>query len=237
MFVIEHTRRTIQTLPIALLCPISTLPKALVSYNNRTRSPGSHRRSRCAPADLEFGIMDLVQGGRTLPSSHPTSNKGLQIIEYALQALHIYDSVDPYLRPIRRFIFQTQRQIYPILLPYLNTAANLAHKSPAIITVGILLLFLLIAMQVLNFIRRVMVWWFKLVMRIAFWTVVVLFISAIWQRGVERTVGDLVGWSQELNDVWWREYRRWEGYQNQGKAQGRNSPPIMGRTNARASWR
>jgi uncharacterized protein YggT (Ycf19 family) len=177
--------------------------------------------------------MDIVQGPRILLSS-PTSRTSLQKSDYAIQALHIYNTADPYLRPIRRFIYQTQRQVYPILLPYLNTAADLAHKSPAIITVGILLLFLLIAMQVLNFIRRVMVWWFKFVMRIAFWTVVVLIISAIWQRGLERTVRDLVGWGQELSEVWWREYRRWEGYQNQGR---RNQGPVLGRTNARASWR
>jgi uncharacterized protein YggT (Ycf19 family) len=183
---------------------------------------------------FEIATMDLVQGARTL---HSSRNKDSRIVEYAIQALHIYNTADPYLRPIRRFIFQTQRQVYPILLPYLNTAANLAHKSPAIITVGILLLFLLIAMQVLNFIRRLMVWWFKLVMRIVFWTLVVLLISAVWQRGVERTVGDLVGWGQELSEVWWREYRRWEGYQNQGKVQGRYQGSTMGRTNARASWR
>ncbi len=109
-----------------------------------------------------------------------------------------------------------------MLLPYLNTAAELAHKSPAILTVGILLLFLLIAMQVLNFIRRVMVWWFKFMMRVAFWTVVVLIISAVWQRGLDRTIGDLVVWGKELNEVWWREYRRWEGYQNQGQNLGQN---------------
>jgi uncharacterized protein YggT (Ycf19 family) len=178
--------------------------------------------------------MDLVQGASTL-LLYASSNEDSRRVEFASQVLHIYSTADPYLRPIRRFIFQTQRQIYPILLPYLNTAANLAHKSPAIITVGILLLFLLIAMQVLNFIRRVMVWWFKLVMRIAFWTVVVLVISAVWQRGPERTVGDLVGWGQELSEVWWREYRRWEGYQNQGRTQGRNPGPTLGRTNVR--WR
>jgi hypothetical protein len=124
-----------------------------------------------------------------------------------------------------------------MLLPYLNTAAELAHKSPAIITVGILLLFLLIAMQVLNFIRRAMVWWLKFVMRITFWAVVVLIISAVWQKGLEMTVRDLVSWGQELNEVWWREYRKWEGYQNQGRNHGRNQGPMLGRTNARASWR
>jgi hypothetical protein len=124
-----------------------------------------------------------------------------------------------------------------MLLPYLNTAAELAHKSPAILTVGILLLFLLIAMQVLNFIRRVMVWWFKFMMRVAFWTVVVLIISAVWQRGLDRTIGDLVVWGKELNEVWWREYRRWEGYQNQGQNLGQNQGQRLGRTNARAGWR
>jgi len=78
-----------------------------------------------------------------------------------------------------------------------------------------------------------MVWWFKVMVRITFWAVVVLLVSAVWQRGVGRTVDDLMGWGRELGDVWWREYRRWEGYQNHGRNQAR----MMGRTNARATWR
>ena len=149
-----------------------------------------------------------------------------------MQALHIYNSCDPYLRPVRRFVTSAQQTTYPVILPYLNRAAVLAQDSPAILSVGVLLLLLLIAMQVLNFIRRVMVFWFRLCVRLAFWAVVVLVISAVWQRGLQRTMEDLVGWGMELRDVWQKEYKRWDGYQNQHRSQ-----PHMGRTQAKASWR
>jgi uncharacterized protein YggT (Ycf19 family) len=149
-----------------------------------------------------------------------------------MQALHIYNSCDPYLRPVRRFVTSAQQTTYPVILPYLNRAAVLAQDSPAILSVGVLLLLLLIAMQVLNFIRRVMVFWFRLCVRLAFWAVVVLVISAVWQRGLQRTMEDLVGWGMELRDVWQKEYKRWDGYQNQHRSQSH-----MGRTQAKASWR
>jgi hypothetical protein len=149
-----------------------------------------------------------------------------------MQALHIYNSCDPYLRPVRRFVTSAQQTTYPVILPYLNRAAVLAQDSPAILSVGVLLLLLLIAMQVLNFIRRVMVFWFRLCVRLAFWAVVVLVISAVWQRGLQRTMEDLVGWGMELRDVWQKEYKRWDGYQNQHRSQ-----PHMRRTQAKASWR
>jgi uncharacterized protein YggT (Ycf19 family) len=149
-----------------------------------------------------------------------------------MQAIHIYNSCDPYLRPVRRFVTSAQQTTYPVILPYLNRAAVIAQDSPAILTVGVLLLFLLIAMQVLNFIRRVMVFWFRLCVKLAFWAMVVLVISAVWQRGLQRTMEDLVGWGMELRDVWQKEYKRWDGYQNQHRSQA-----PMGRTQAKASWR
>ncbi|KAF4620090.1 hypothetical protein G7Y89_g14731 [Cudoniella acicularis] len=155
------------------------------------------------------------------------------IQEYFFQAIHLYHDADPYLNPIRRFIYEVQSQTYPIILPYLNRAAVFAQDSPAIISVGLLLLFLLIAVQILSWIRRFMMWWFRLCMRILFWSAVVVLVSVVWQRGVGRTVEDLVGWGEELRVVWWREYRRWEGYQNMGAGDGH----MRGKTNAKASWR
>ena len=143
------------------------------------------------------------------------------MIGYALNAYDLYNSADPYIRPIRSAIYQLQVRAYPIILPYLNRAAVLAQDSPGIITVGVLLLFLLIAMQILNFIRRVMMFWIRLITRVMFWGVVVLMVAAVWQRGVGRTVDDIAEWGRELNEVWWREYRRWEGYQKQAQRGGR----------------
>lgn len=49
-------------------------------------------------------------------------------------------------------------------------------------------------------------------MRLVFWGTIGVCISMVYQRGVERTVGDLMGWGKVLGEVWWREYERWEGY-------------------------
>lgn len=72
-------------------------------------------------------------------------------------------------------------------------------------------------MQVLNLMRRVMLFWVRLTTKLVFYGGVVLLGAAVWQRGVGRTADDLVGWAGELSEVWWREYRRWEGYQNQAQ--------------------
>jgi hypothetical protein len=145
------------------------------------------------------------------------------VIGYAINAYNLYNSADPYIRPVRSAIYQLQTRAYPIILPYLNKAAILAQDSPGIITVGVLLLFLLISMQILNFLRRVLMFWIRLMTTVLFYGGLVLLGAAIWQRGVGRTADDMVAWGRELSEVWWREYRRWEGYQKQaqrGSARG-----------------
>ena len=99
-------------------------------------------------------------------------------------------------------------------MPYLDAAAVRAQDSPGLISVGVLLLFILIALQILNVMRRIMMWWIRLVWWTSIGAVLVLFASVVYQRGPERTVEDAVGAARHLSDVWWREYRRWEGYQN-----------------------
>ncbi|KAH6678123.1 hypothetical protein B0J14DRAFT_697164 [Halenospora varia] len=91
------------------------------------------------------------------------------IQEYTYQALALYHDLDPYLSPVRSTISQTRATLYPIVLPYLNLALDFAQDSPAIISVGVLILFLLVSLQILSWIRRIMMWWFRLVMRIMFW--------------------------------------------------------------------
>ncbi|KAF8867009.1 hypothetical protein BDZ45DRAFT_710068 [Acephala macrosclerotiorum] len=132
--------------------------------------------------------------------------------DYALQLLHLYDTSEPYTRPITSTLTSLRTQLSPLILPYLNRLAILAQDSPALISVGILLLFLLISLQILAWMKRVMMFWFRLVMRLVFWGMVGVAVSVVAQRGVGRTVEDLMRWGGELNGVWWREYERWEGY-------------------------
>jgi len=117
-------------------------------------------------------------------------------------------------------------QLQPLITPLLDQLASVATDSPTIVSVGFFVLLLLIAMQILNFARRILVFWTKVVFRLMFWGGIVLAASVVLQRGVGRTAEDAVGWWGEISEVWWREYQRWEGQQNKHRD-----------TNAGTSWR
>lgn len=155
----------------------------------------------------------------------------------------IYTYLSPYLTPVLRFLLSLQRTLYPMVLPLLNRAAVFTQDSPAIISVGILVLLLVISVQILNFARRILMFWTRLVMRLTFWGGLAVLGMVVWQRGVATTAMEVVGWTRELADLWLREYRRWEGYQNQGQAARGAANGYGGYTpgraggNANARWR
>lgn len=131
-----------------------------------------------------------------------------------MQAYNFYNACDPYLQPIRKTFSDLGSRAYPLVMPYLDAAAVRAQDSPGLISVGVLVLFILIALQILNLVRRIMMWWIRVLWWLSLSAVLVLSASIVYQRGPERTVEDVVGAVRHLSDVWWREYRRWEGYQN-----------------------
>lgn len=159
--------------------------------------------------------------------------RSLKNTELAYQALHLYHQVGPYLTPLRTSISTISAQAQPLLLPILNRAAVFAQESPALISVGVLLLFLLIAVQILSFAKRILMWWFRLVVWIVFYGLFAVLLAVVWKRGIGRTVEDLAAWGQHLGEFWWDEYRKWEGYQNRAAARGTK----MTGTRAGNSWR
>jgi hypothetical protein len=114
-------------------------------------------------------------------------------------------------------LYTLQSYLTPLLLPLLNRAAVFAQDSPAIITVGLLLLVFVISLQILNLARRMIVFWTRILFQVLFYGGLVVLSMVVWQRGLGRTAGDLADWAVEIRQVWLMEYRRWEGYQNQGR--------------------
>ncbi|KAL3428046.1 hypothetical protein PVAG01_01555 [Phlyctema vagabunda] len=154
--------------------------------------------------------------------------------DYAVQAYHLYQDMDPYLRPMTSLLSNARAQLAPVFLPLFHQAAVFTQESPAVISIGLILFLLLVAMQLINLARRILMWWTRLVMGILFWGVIGLLVLLVAQRGVGRTAADLYDWGENLCQVWWREYRRWEAHQNQNQNRG------TGRGNARmagSSWR
>jgi hypothetical protein len=181
--------------------------------------------------------MDIFQGAQAhISLSHLYSNTILP--DYTPYLLTLYQHLHPYIRSVNSLLFTLQSKLMPFLLPALNRVAVFAQDSPAIITVGILLLLLVISMQILNFARRLIVFWTRIMLQVLFYGGIVVLVMVVWQRGVGRTVGDLAEWAQEIKDVWWREYRRWEGYQNQGRVRGAGGGRYGVRGgNAGTTWR
>lgn len=179
--------------------------------------------------------MDLLQGTyKRIEHFIPIS----QYPDLPLEFLRLYHFIQPYTTPITSLITTVKNETYPILLPQLNKLAILAQDSPAILTVGVFLLLLLIALQILAMMKRMVMWWFSLIFRLLFWGMVGVVVSLVWQRGVENTFSDLYGWGETLGRVWWREYERWDGYQKQSQQQQRfgGSGQSYGR-GAGGSWR
>jgi hypothetical protein len=175
--------------------------------------------------------MDIIQGAQSLDPFPLHSRPTLHGTGYALDAYQLYHSADTYLRPVRSALSSMQARASPAVGPYLDKAAVLAQDSPGLVMVGVLLLLLLVVMQLLNFVRRLVMFWVRLVARLLFWAAIGLLVAVVCQRGVGRSVEDVLGWARELSEVWWREYRRWEGYQNQQQQQQQQM-----KGNGRAYW-
>ena len=165
--------------------------------------------------------MEMIQG---MLCEGRRRNKCLQEIDYAVQAHTLYTDLDPYLSPIRRTlsssISASSGRAIPLIRPYAARAAAFAQDSPAIVSAILLVTVLYVAVQVLNAFRRMVVWWTKVIMKLLFWGAVGLVGSLIYQRGLEQCVQDAMHWGAELSEVWWREYRKWEGYSKQNQGMG-----------------
>jgi len=129
--------------------------------------------------------------------------------EYFLSAIHLYNSADPYLQPLRNTFYTIQSRTLPILTPYLDTLANYAANSPGLLMVALAVILLYLAKVVLAWIWRTILFW----LRITFYAVVVLALAMAWKRGFEETGRDLGRWAGELGQFWMKEYERFEGYQ------------------------
>ena len=113
----------------------------------------------------------------------------------------------------------------------LDQLSQLAQDSPAIISLGVLLLTVYISMRIMGILQRMVAFGARLVFSLVFYGMIVVFAMFVYQRGIDRTASDAMEWAQEVQRVWVREYGRWEQLQNQA------SGAKMAGRNARAKWR
>lgn len=106
-------------------------------------------------------------------------------------------------------------------------------ENQGVVGSAIGLLLLALAVIVLNWIRRIMLWWTRLTMRIATWAAVIALAAWVYERGVFESVKDVVvvgskvgGYLAVLKEVWLDEYNKYEAQQGMG---GRSAGRGRGR--------
>ncbi|TQV99707.1 hypothetical protein IF1G_01922 [Cordyceps javanica] len=113
---------------------------------------------------------------------------------------------------------------YPYVEPLVERLLAWTHASE----LGALLVPLAIlaaAVVVMNWVRRVLLWWTRLALRAVLWATLAALAAWVWQRGLQASARDVAvlggrvaGYAALVREIWWREYRRYEEQQNMGRA-------------------
>ena len=135
-----------------------------------------------------------------------------------------------YFAQARASVTRSAGAVYPYVQPL---AERLLAATGASELGGVLvpLLILAAAVVVLNWIRRVLLFWTRLAMRAVFWAAAAAMLAWVWNRGLQESLRDVVvvggklaGYAAVVKEIWWAEYRKYEGQQNMGRAaRGRGS--------------
>ncbi|KAL6717980.1 hypothetical protein ACLMJK_004065 [Lecanora helva] len=149
--------------------------------------------------------MDFLQGAWSYLLLQAYNAINSSPSEYLPQAAYFYDTYyqpyAPYLAPVYRFVFLSQsyffRYIYPTLYPFYTLADNALHSlssdSPDLLTLGILAVVLIVSLKTLDYMRRTIIYWISLGIRLGMWAALIGAGIYVSQRGMEQSVEDF-GW-------------------------------------------
>jgi hypothetical protein len=105
----------------------------------------------------------------------------------------------------------------PHVQPLVDKLLALVFDNQGVTGIVALLCLLTAVVVVMNWIRRLILWWTRLVLRLVFWSAVVVLLAWVWNRGVMESVADaavvggrVAGYLGVLKDFWWQEYERYE---------------------------
>lgn len=127
----------------------------------------------------------------------------------------------------RHALAQAQRSaavVLPLVRPLADRALAVLAEHQGALDLLIPLAVLTATLVVLNWIRRLVLWWTRLALRAVFWAAAVALAAWVWNRGVLASARDatvvgakVVGYMAVLKDVWLDEYKRYEGQQASGR--------------------
>ena len=137
------------------------------------------------------------------------------LLDYLPAAFQFYNQYytpyEPYLRPFRRYFYLAQyysfRYVFPYLWPAYKLLSRLISKAtsdaPDLATLALLAFILFMSLKLLNMLRRQIMYWISLGIRLALWTAIGLVGFYVYQRGVDQSLEDLgllLGFLAQLGD-------------------------------------
>lgn len=142
--------------------------------------------------------------------------------------LHPRSPVQHIVRQVNVVLNNFFKTMYPVIEPLFDRLVDTINENQG--TTGLLLVVAVITavLVVMNWIRKMMLWWTRMVAKLSFYAIVAVLLAAVWQRGLMTTARDMVvfgskllGYGAALKDVWMEEYDR---YESQSAGVGRGHP-------------
>ncbi|KAL8929816.1 MAG: hypothetical protein Q9208_000960 [Pyrenodesmia sp. 3 TL-2023] len=121
------------------------------------------------------------------------------------QLFHLYSTYytpySTYLRPLRRTLLLTQSYFYqyafPTLYPLYAITSRLFSfaltEQPSLTSLALLAILLVVSLKVLDMLRRTVIYWISMAIRLAMYATMAVIGMWIYQRGLEQSLEDL-GW-------------------------------------------
>ena len=144
--------------------------------------------------------MDYLQGLIACFSSRSQAllTSCLDLFPQAAQYYQYYYHFQPYLAPLLRFLFSSQAYFYRWVFPHIYPIYALTNKAlqslstdaPDIITLAILAVALIVSLRILDYMRRTIIYWVGLAIRMSLWFAIGGLGLYVWQRGFDQSVED-----------------------------------------------
>ncbi|KAL6868653.1 hypothetical protein J3F83DRAFT_761178 [Trichoderma novae-zelandiae] len=136
---------------------------------------------------------------------------------------HLLSPLSP-VQVLKRQLLAHAARLQPVVQPLVDRLLLLLSSHQATLDTLLPVATIVAAVVVLNWLRRLVLWWTRLVFRALFWALVAAFAAFVWNRGVVASARDaavlgakVAGYVAVLKDVWMDEYKRYEGQQASGR--------------------
>jgi hypothetical protein len=107
--------------------------------------------------------------------------------------------------------------VYPLAAPLIDRVLVFLDESPEMVSLAVIAVLTVVMIVILNWVRRIMLFWTRLAFRMVFLAMMVAFASALYQRGFMNSTRDAVvlvskvaGYMAAMKDVWISEYQRYD---------------------------